>query len=67
MRADSLKRTRTKTFIVNGKILTPDMRVLLIEDDAMFGKALVRGLKRNGMTVDWTRNGTDGLAAMHRS
>ena len=43
------------------------MRVLLIEDDAMFGKALVRGLKRNGMTVDWTRNGTDGLAAMERS
>ena len=38
------------------------MRVLLIEDDAMFGKALVRGFNDNGMTVDWTRNGLDGFA-----
>jgi len=43
------------------------MRVLLIEDDAMFGKALVRGLSENGMSVDWARNGRDGLAAMDRS
>jgi DNA-binding response OmpR family regulator len=43
------------------------MRVLLIEDDAMFGKALVRGLSDNGMTVDWTRNGGDGFAALERS
>jgi len=43
------------------------MRVLLIEDDAMFGKALVRGLNDNGMTVDWTRNGRDGFAALERS
>jgi DNA-binding response OmpR family regulator len=42
------------------------MRVLLIEDDTMFGKALVRGLKRNGLTVDWTRNGSDGHAALLR-
>jgi DNA-binding response OmpR family regulator len=42
------------------------MRVLLIEDDTMFGKALVRGLKRNGMTVDWTRDGQDGYAALRR-
>jgi DNA-binding response OmpR family regulator len=42
------------------------MRLLLIEDDTMFGKALVRGLKRNGMTVDWTRNGQDGHAALRR-
>ena len=43
------------------------MRVLLIEDDAMFGKALARGLTDNGMTVDWTRNGPDGFAALERS
>lgn len=43
------------------------MRVLLIEDDAMFGKALVRGLSENGMSVDWARNGRDGFAAMDRS
>lgn len=43
------------------------MRVLLIEDDAMFGKALVRGLSDNGMTVDWTRNGIDWFAAIERS
>jgi two-component system, OmpR family, response regulator len=43
------------------------MRVLLIEDDAMFGKALVRGLSDNGMTVDWTRNGSDGFAALEQS
>jgi DNA-binding response OmpR family regulator len=42
------------------------MRVLLIEDDTMLGKALVRGLKRNGLTVDWTRNGPDGHAALRR-
>lgn len=43
------------------------MRVLLIEDDPMFGKALVRGLSDNGMTIDWTRNGVDGFAALERS
>lgn len=42
------------------------MRVLLIEDDTMLGKALVRGLKRNGLTVDWTRHGPDGHAALRR-
>lgn len=43
------------------------MRLLLIEDDAMFGKALVRGLRRNGLAVDWARNGQDGYAAMLRA
>jgi len=36
----------------NTAIFPESMRLLLIEDDLMFGKALVRGLKRNGMTVD---------------
>jgi DNA-binding response OmpR family regulator len=43
------------------------MRLLLIEDDAMFGKVLVRGLGPNGMTVDWIRDGSDGLAALTRA
>lgn len=43
------------------------MRLLLIEDDVMFGKALVRGLRVNGMTVDWARCGLDGYAALEQS
>lgn len=43
------------------------MRVLLIEDDVMFGQALVRGLRGNDMTVDWVRNGVDGSAALKQS
>jgi two-component system OmpR family response regulator len=40
------------------------MRILLIEDDQMIGKGLVRGLGDQGMTVDWVRNGTEGSAAL---
>ncbi len=40
------------------------MRILLIEDDPMIGKALVRGLSDQGMTVDWVRNGAEGSAAL---
>jgi DNA-binding response OmpR family regulator len=40
------------------------MRVLLIEDDPMIGKALVRGLSDHGMTVDWVRDGAEGSAAL---
>jgi two-component system response regulator QseB len=36
------------------------MRILLIEDDAMIGKAVRRGLAQAGFTVDWV---TDGRAA----
>lgn len=43
------------------------MRVLLIEDDVMFGKALVRGLRDNDMTVDWVQSGVDGGAALKQS
>jgi DNA-binding response OmpR family regulator len=48
-------------------IFPETMRLLLIEDDPMFGKALVRGLKRNGMAVDWARDGQDGYAALQRA
>lgn len=40
------------------------MRVLLIEDDPMIGKALVRGLNDHGITVDWLRNGVEGREAL---
>jgi DNA-binding response OmpR family regulator len=40
------------------------MRVLLIEDDPMIGKALVRGLGDHGMTVDWVRDGAEGSVAL---
>ena len=36
------------------------MRILLVEDDAMVGKALAVGLNRAGFAVDWV---TDGRAA----
>jgi DNA-binding response OmpR family regulator len=40
------------------------MRILLIEDDLMIGKGLVRGLGDQGMTVDWVRNGAEGSVAL---
>lgn len=36
------------------------MRILLIEDDAMIGKAIRQGLSQSGFTVDWV---SDGRAA----
>ncbi|HSW32645.1 MAG TPA: response regulator [Steroidobacteraceae bacterium] len=42
------------------------MRLLLAEDDAMIGEAVRAGLRREGYTVDWVRDGTfaeEALAA----
>ena len=33
------------------------MRILLVEDDPMIGKAVEQGLTRAGFTVDWARDG----------
>jgi two-component system response regulator QseB len=33
------------------------MRLLLVEDDAMIGKSAQKGLKQDGYTVDWVRDG----------
>ena len=33
------------------------MRILLVEDDAMIGEAVQAGLRRDGLTVDWLRDG----------
>ncbi|SDR02772.1 two-component system, OmpR family, response regulator [Rhizobiales bacterium GAS191] len=40
------------------------MRVLLIEDDRMFGSSLQVALRREGMAVDWVHNGPDGAEAL---
>ncbi|MDB5633022.1 MAG: two component transcriptional regulator, winged helix family [Tardiphaga sp.] len=42
------------------------MRILLVEDDPMIGKALVRGLTAKGMAVDWVKNGVDASAALEK-
>ncbi len=39
------------------------MRVLLIEDDAMIGRAVRQGLRQAGFTVDWVTDGAAGQAA----
>ncbi|MBE2258594.1 MAG: response regulator transcription factor [Rhodobacteraceae bacterium] len=33
------------------------MRVLLVEDDPMIGKSVQQGLRQDGLTVDWVRDG----------
>jgi len=43
------------------------MRILLIEDDPMIGKGLREALQDAGISVDWTRNGEDGEAALSTS
>jgi two-component system response regulator QseB len=40
------------------------MRLLLVEDDHMIGESLVRGLRDDGYTVDWVRDGAGALAAI---
>ncbi len=39
------------------------MQTLVIEDDAVLGKAIKRGLEDAGCGCDWRRNGEDGLTA----
>jgi DNA-binding response OmpR family regulator len=38
--------------------------ILLVEDDPMIGRSLVRALEDMGMTVDWCRDGLQGQAAI---
>ena len=40
------------------------MRVLVIEDDVMIGKALCQALRDKGNVVDWTKDGLDGGSAL---
>lgn len=39
------------------------MRILLIEDDTMIGEGLVRTLFKQGISVDWVRDGREAEAA----
>ena len=40
------------------------MRILIVEDDAMIGASLVRGLTDEGYVVDWVRDGAQAEAAL---
>jgi two-component system response regulator QseB len=40
------------------------MRLLLVEDDPMIGASVQRGLKQDGYTVDWVRDGTAAELAL---
>lgn len=40
------------------------MRVLLVEDDPMVGKAVQTGLERQGFAIDWVRDGVAGEEAI---
>jgi two-component system response regulator QseB len=40
------------------------MRVLVIEDDPMIGRAVMAGLQDGGYTVDWVRDGADAELAL---
>jgi DNA-binding response OmpR family regulator len=40
------------------------MRILLVEDDALLGDALMAGLKQAGHAVDWARDGVQAEAAL---
>jgi two-component system response regulator QseB len=40
------------------------MRVLVVEDDPMIGRAVVAGLNDNGYAVDWVRDGVEAELAL---
>ncbi|MCB1952104.1 MAG: response regulator [Zoogloeaceae bacterium] len=41
------------------------MRILLVEDDAMIGTSVQRGLRQGGHAVDWVRDGVAADLALH--
>lgn len=40
------------------------MRVLLVEDDILIGRSLMRAFEDLSVTINWARNGEDALAAL---
>jgi len=40
------------------------MRVLVVEDDPMIGRAVVAGLHEQGYAVDWVRDGAEAELAL---
>lgn len=43
------------------------MRLLLVEDDAMIGQSLQRGLGKSGHAVDWVQDGAMAALALHNN
>jgi DNA-binding response OmpR family regulator len=41
-----------------------DLRILLVEDDALLGDGVCAGLRREGDSVDWVKNGETALLAV---
>jgi two-component system response regulator QseB len=41
------------------------MRLLLVEDDAMIGEGVRKGLRQEGLAVDWARDGGAAEFALH--
>jgi two-component system, OmpR family, response regulator len=41
------------------------MRLLLVEDDSMIGESVRQGLRQDGFTVDWVRDGNGAELALH--
>ncbi len=41
------------------------MRLLLVEDDSMIGESVRQGLRQDGFTVDWVRDGRGAELALH--
>ena len=59
-------RTWTLSNRLPGDSINP-MRILIVEDDAMIGASLVRGLTDEGYAVDWVRDGGSGRGGADRS
>jgi two-component system response regulator QseB len=49
---------------VNFQGVSPAMRVLLVEDDPMIGVSAQKGLRQDGFSVDWVRDGVAAVAAL---
>jgi two-component system response regulator QseB len=49
---------------VNLQGVSPAMRVLLVEDDPMIGVSAQKGLRQDGFSVDWVRDGVAAVAAL---
>ena len=43
------------------------MRLLLVEDDAMIGQSVHKGLRRFGWSVDWVRDGRAAELALQNA
>ncbi|MHB1040287.1 MAG: response regulator, partial [Desulfobacteria bacterium] len=40
------------------------MRLLLVEDDPLIGESIRKGLRKDGATVDWVRDGEEAETAL---